>query len=83
MELKQAVEAIVGRPDLWAWRPTGEMFRITNNLSIQEMRTGKPRPINPKISDILTDDWLVGNIEALQKFSAEHWVDQRAEPNGE
>jgi hypothetical protein len=80
MELKQAIERIAGRPDLFAWRPTGELVRMTNKMAIQDIRTGTKRPFSIKCSDILTDDWIVGPIEVLQKYSAEHWNTAPAAP---
>jgi hypothetical protein len=69
VELKQALERIAGRPDLWIWRPTGMILRLTNRLAMLEYSNGKPKQPSIKLADILTDDWLVGDFEALQKYA--------------
>jgi hypothetical protein len=73
MFIKDALSAIAGRPDLWIWRPTGELLMLTNRLAIIDHRNGRPRPYVAKLADLLTDDWVVGDVPALQKYAAAHW----------
>jgi hypothetical protein len=83
MFLNEALLAISGRPDLFAWRPSGELVRMTNMMSIRDVRSGKPRAFQVKFSDILTNDWLSGDLAALQKYSAAHWTSGPADQPGE
>jgi len=83
MLLNQALSSIAGRPDLFAWRPSGELVRISNRMGITDIRSGKPRPFQVKLSDCLSDDWLWGDLKALQKYAAEHWAKAVPEQVGE
>lgn len=75
MFLNEALLAISGRPDLFAWRPSGELLKMTNRMSIVDCRTGKDRPFSVKLSDVLTNDWISGDLAALQKYAAAHWAE--------
>jgi hypothetical protein len=80
MFLNEALLAITGRPDLFAWRPTGELLRMNNRLSIKDLRSGTPRPFQIKLSDVLSDAWITGDLEKLQKYSAANWAGHEPPP---
>jgi hypothetical protein len=65
MFLSAAYTGLLGRPDLFAWRPTGEIIQVTNLGRIFDVRSGRQRPFIPKGSDICGDDWKVGTAQQL------------------
>lgn len=67
MFISQAFTELLGRPDLFAWRPTGEIFQVTNRGGILDVRSGRPRPFQIKGSDICSNDWHVGNSDKLRE----------------
>ena len=66
MFISQAFTELLGRPDLFAWRPTGEVFQVTNRGGILDVRSGRPRPFQIKGSDICSNDWQVGDSKKLR-----------------
>lgn len=67
MFISAAFTELLGRPDLFAWRPTGEIFQVTNRGGIRDVRSGKPRPYQIKPSDICSNDWRVGDAAKLRQ----------------
>lgn len=65
MFLSAAYTGLLGRPDLFAWRPSGEIIQVTNLGRIYDVRSGRQRPFIPKGSDICGDDWRVGDARQL------------------
>jgi hypothetical protein len=76
--ISQAFTELLGRTDLFAWRPTGEIFVVTNNGAIRDVRTGKPRNFNIKGSDICSNDWRIGDAEKLRKDLPHLFADEAA-----
>jgi|GEM_PF-2827352 len=67
MFISQAYIELLGRTDLFAWRPTGEIIQVTNLGAIRDVRNGRPRPFTVKPSDICGNDWVVGDVQKLRK----------------
>ena len=65
--ISQAYSELLGRPDLFAWRPTGEVIQVSNLGRIFDVRTGRPRRFIPKGSDLMSNDWRVGDGARLRK----------------
>jgi len=71
MTIQQALQALDGRPDLFAVRPTGKIISVTNRQRIiQHGNAPRPYHFNPMRSDIMTDDWQVKTLDQLQKEAA-------------
>jgi len=67
MFISQAYSELLGRPDLFAWRSTGEVIQVSNLGRIFDVRSGRPRSFIPKGSDLLSNDWRVGDGTKLRK----------------
>jgi hypothetical protein len=67
MTIQNAIGAITGRPDLFAWRPDGTLLSLTNRQKVVARRSGMPGRWVPKYSDLVTDDWKVGDVRAVMK----------------
>ena len=78
MFMSQAYTELLGRPDRFAWRPTGEIFQVTNLGAIKDVRNGRPRPFQVKPSDICGDDWQVGSAQQLRKALPELFAEAAA-----
>jgi len=78
MFISQAYTELLGRPDLFAWRPTAEIFQVTNYGAIKDVRNGKPRPFVIKASDICSNDWQVGDAAKLRKALPQLFAEEAA-----
>lgn len=67
MFISQALTELLGRPDRFAWRPTGEILQVTNRGGIKRVGRGGPVQFVPKVTDLMSDDWRVGTKEQLVK----------------
>jgi hypothetical protein len=67
MFISQAYSELLGRPDLFAWRLTGEVIQVSNLGRILDVRAGRPRRFIPKGSDLMSNDWRVGDVAKLRK----------------
>lgn len=59
MELKEAVSTLVGRPDLIAVRPSGQILALTDRNGLQSLSSGKPRQWVATLSQVIADNWEV------------------------
>ena len=59
MELKEAVSQLVGRDDLIAVRPTGQVIMVTERLGLKDLSNGKPRQWFATLPCIVADNWEV------------------------
>jgi len=68
MTIQQALQALDGRPDLFAVRPSGKIISCTNRSRLlQHGNAPRPYHFTPMRSDIMTDDWQVKTLQQLQK----------------
>ena len=67
MFISAAYTGLLGRPDLFAWRPSGEIIQVSNLGRIWDVRSGRRHPWIPKGSDLCGDDWKVGDSRQLAR----------------
>jgi hypothetical protein len=68
MSIIQVLGQLAGRPDLLAWRPNGKFFRVTDRMSIEQPWPDRTRKAIFTYSDLVTDDWQVGDQEKMRKM---------------
>jgi hypothetical protein len=64
--VSQAITELQGRPDLFAWRQTGEILQLTPNGRILDVRTGRPKRMIFKVPDLMSNAWFVGDAQKLR-----------------
>jgi len=68
MTIQQALQALDGRPYLFAVRPSGKIISVSNrNRLLQHGNAPGPYHFTPMRSDLMTDDWQVKTLQQLQK----------------
>lgn len=63
--ISQALSELQGRPDLFAWRETGEVIQLTKHMRIIDVRTGRPKRMVFKVPDLMSNAWQVGDTRKL------------------
>ncbi len=59
MDLKEAVSMLVGRPDLIAARPTGQVIMVTERNGLKDLSSGKERQWFATLGAVVADNWEV------------------------
>jgi len=72
MTIYQVLQALDGRPDLVAVRPSGKIIRQTIRGAIEQFGRGsKFIHFAPMRSDLMTDDWMVKTMQQIATEAAE------------
>lgn len=71
MNLPQALHMLLGRTDMFAVRPEGEILSLTRNQSLRNWESGKPMKWVPTVGALVGDNWEVMTAQKLNEVMAQ------------